>query len=292
MKRSVCIILAMICALLSAPVSVSYSESSPINILLLGTDNFGAQVGENEGMSRADAIYVLSLDKAQSTIKLLSIERDYLAVMPDGLGENKLGTATYFGGPEMAMKVINKMFDLDIALYAHIDIYNMINAINLFGGVDVEIMPDEVDETNRFIDGILIEKVPHISAGINHLSGLQAWSFMGVRSHDIDPIESNIERNSRQKRIMSALLEQASKKDLSVLLKLVNEILPLITTNISTAELLNLVNITLSLQLDQMQYQRTPFGPYSMKRVRMHRVVVPESMEHETEKVHQFLYGK
>lgn len=282
----------VVCLLVLSLMPLSKGESAPINILLLGTDNFGVQVGEGEEMSRADAIYILSLDQSKNTIKLLSIERDYLAILPDGLGENKLGISTYFGGPEMTIQVINEMFDLDIRQYAHIDIYSMISAINIFGGVDVEILPEEVDGVNQFISGILIEDVPPISAGLNHLSGLQAWSFIGVRDHGIDPIESNAQRNSRQKRLLSALLEQGSQKDLPTLLKLVNEILPLISTNISTAELLNLIQASLSMNFDQLQYQRTPFGSYQMKRINMHQVVVPESMEDEIKSIHQFLYNQ
>ena len=113
-------------------------------------------MGEAEEMSRADAIYIISIKPGNKSIKLLSIERDYLAVLPDNLGENKLGTVTYFGGPKMAIDVINDMFDLDIRFYAHIDINNLITAVDIFGGVDVSINPDEVDEVNAFIADITV----------------------------------------------------------------------------------------------------------------------------------------
>lgn len=288
MKRVSLMLACVLMFLIAAPVSLA-SNDSPINILLLGTDNFGAQVGENEEMSRADAIYVISIHPGRKRIKLLSIERDYLAVLPDDLGENKLGTVTYFGGPEMAMHVINEMFDLDIELFAHIDIYNLISAIDIFGGVYLDVLPEEVEEVNAFISGILIEQVPPLSSGINHLNGLQTWSFMGVRNHDMDPIESNVQRNARQQRVLAAVLEQAGQKDLSVIMTLVGEVLPLVTTNISTAELFKIIDLVLNSDLDHIDYQRTPASTYKMKRVNMHRVVVPDNMDEEIKLIRLFL---
>ena len=117
MKRALCIGLSVVFLVtLLIPLSLADDDSS-INILLLGTDNFGYQqtsIGSDEEMSRADAIYVMNLHPEKKSIKLLSIERDYLAVLPNGVGDNKLGTSTFFGGPEMAMDVVNEMFDLDI----------------------------------------------------------------------------------------------------------------------------------------------------------------------------------
>ena len=292
MKRVICFgLIAVILGMLIIPESLADGDSS-INILLLGTDNFGfsgVQVGEAEEMSRADAIYIISIQPENKSIKLLSIERDYLAVLPDNLGENKLGIVTYFGGPEMAINVINDMFNLDIRLYAHIDINNLITAVDIFGGVDVNIYPEEVDEVNAFIADIKPAGVPSIVEGLNHLNGLQAWSFMGVRTHEIDSIESNAQRNERQQRVLAAVIEQAGDKDTSALLTIIVEVLPLITTNISTSELIELAEIILSMNIDQIEYLRTPFGSYTIKRINMHRVVVSDDMVTELKLIHNFL---
>lgn len=291
-KRALCIGLTVVLLMmLLIPLSFADGDSS-INIMLLGTDNFGyfgVQVGEAEEMSRADAIYIISIQPGNKSIKLLSIERDYLAVLPDNLGENKLGTVTYFGGPKMAIDVINDMFDLDIRFYAHIDINNLITAVDIYGGVDVTINPDEVDEVNAFIADIKPIDVPPVVAGNNHLNGLQVWSFMGVRNHEMDSIESNAQRNERQQRVLTAFLEQAKKKDLSALLTIILEVLPLIDTNISTSELVDLTRKVVNIDIDQIDYQRTPFGPYTIKRVNMHRVVVPDDMISEIKFIHDFL---
>ena len=57
---SICAVLLIV---ILAPAALA-DNSSSINILLLGTDNFGYQysgIGENEEMSRADAIYLFRM---------------------------------------------------------------------------------------------------------------------------------------------------------------------------------------------------------------------------------------
>lgn len=287
MKRNICLLLVI---MLFIP-NLSIAESiDAINILLLGTDNFGyVSVTDTEELSRADAIFLLSIQPTTDQIKLLNIERDYLVSLPDDLGENKLATATYFGGPEMAIQVVNQLFDLNISLYAHIDINNLITAIDLFGGVDVEVFPEELDGINAFIAGILVENVPPLVVGNNHLNGMQAWSFMGERNHELDAISSNAERNKRQMRFFSAALDKIFTMDMSALLKVVSDVLPLIQTNISMNDLLKTIEATMSLSFDQIDFQRSPKGSYSLKRVSMHHVVVPDDMSSEVKFVQHFL---
>ncbi len=292
LKRLGVVVLCIVSlSLLFAP-NVYAGTDDALNILLLGTDNFGyeyAGIGEDEEMSRADSIYVLSIQPKDGSIRLLGIERDYLVELPDDIGPNKLGTSTYFGGPEMALSAVNGLLDLDLKQYIHIDITKLIDAIDLFGGVDVEVLPEELAGVNQFIAGIVVEQVPPLTAGINHLSGLQAWAFMGTRNHEMDPIASNAERNVRQKRVLSALIQQASEKDLSTILGLVSDVLPLVKTNISTADLMKMMNTVLALPLDDIEYLRTPMGGYHIKRVNMHRVVVADNMQDEISAVHQYL---
>ncbi|MPN29725.1 hypothetical protein SDC9_177178 [bioreactor metagenome] len=112
---------------------------------------------------------------------------------------------------------------------------------------------------------------------------------MGVRNHEMDSIESNAQRNERQQRVLTAFLEQAKEKDLSALLPIILEVLPLIDTNISTSELVDLTKKIVNIDIDQIDYHRTPSGPYTIRRVNMHRVVVPDDMISEIKFIHDFL---
>ena len=287
MKRVVCLMLAVMFLLPSMSIAEAVES---ITILLLGTDNFGyASVTNSEEMSRADAIFLLNIQSKTNEIKLLSIERDYLVILPEDLGENKLATATYFGGPPMAIKAINQLLDLNINLYAHIDIDNLVIAIDELGGVDIDVSPEEISGINTFINAFLSVEVPPLEVGGNHLTGMQAWAFVGERNNEIDPILSNVERVDRQKRLFSSALNKALSMDFPSMMKMVSKLLPLIQTNISMNDLLKIIEITINLTSHEIELQRSPQGSFSLKKVNMHRVIVPDDMSSEINFVHLFL---
>jgi len=294
-KRVLCFFFAGVLSGLFLIPSSFAADNHITNIYLFGTDGVEGRgystIGEDDELGRADAIFILSLHKQSGHIKLLNIERDYMAIIPDGVGENKVSTATYYGGPELATKVINNMFDLDIGLYVQINVESLIRAVDIFGGVDVEILPDEVDKLNSFIASIQYAGIEYIQAGINHLNGHQAWAMMAVRDLEAEYFESGIQRSIRQQRVFKAILEQSISQDIGSLTNFAFEILPLVQTNISVNDLLKLIETARSLNPDYIEYKRTPSGSFRFKSINMHRVVIPDDMAQEIDSVHAFLSG-
>lgn len=265
------------------------AEEKSINILLLGTDDLGEQVTGEEEMSRADAIYVLNLHPDTGLVKLLSIERDYLVTLPDGNGENKLATATFFGGPELCMKMVNELLQLDIKQYAQVDIPKVVQAVDVIGGVDVEIHADEVAAVNSFIDSLLDETIPYVQEGMNHLNGSQLWAFIGNRDVSIDAIESNKQRNGRQQRAVKAGLQKLHGMTLDEAMEAVDKVLPFVNTNITINEILSITEALHDSDADKFVYLRSPITDYSKKRVGFHKVIVADNMEDEIAAVHEYL---
>lgn len=88
-----------------------------INVLLLGTDE--RELAEK---GRTDAIIICSVNKRTGAVKLSSIQRD-LAINFADLGYERLGmqrvnAANFYGGPQLAMKTVNKLFGMNIQNYA------------------------------------------------------------------------------------------------------------------------------------------------------------------------------
>lgn len=291
MKRVVILLILM--SLLFLPGLSTAADDGAVSILILGTDDLGDQpVDANEEMSRSDAIFVVTLQPKTEAIKLLSVERDYLVELPDGLGENKLATSSFFGGPRMTLDAVNGLLQLDITQYAHIDIKNLILAIDILGGVDVEVYEDEVEEVNLFINGILsYYNLSPVSAGVNHLDGPETWAFLAVRNNDIQTVESNSVRNDRQRRVMTACLEMFYDIEYAEIIRLASEIIPLIKTNLTVNDVLSFIRTALACDFDKITYMRTPVGQYNMKRINMHQVVIVDDMQREIENIHQFLYN-
>lgn len=284
MKRFFALALAL-CLILSLQPPAKAEQS--IDILLIGTDDLQDKITGKETMSRADALYVLRIHKDSGLIKMLAIERDYRVSLPDG--DNKLATSTYFGGPKMCMDAVNQLLGLNLSLYAQIDITNVIKAIDMIGGVDVTIRKDEVDNINSFITGIMDQELKTVVEGNNHLNGHEAWAFLGFRDQTIDKIDSNKDRNDRQRRVMMSGMDRLRKVTMPEAMKLADSVLPFIKTNITMADILSLVQMVQKIDPDKVSYMRTPVTEYKKKTVNMHQVIEVKDMPLEIQKVHEFL---
>lgn len=284
MRRCFTLLLALLFLLAVSP-AVMGEEAK--QILLLGTDRLGYRVvSEQEDLSRADAIFILSVPEGGKSLRLLSVERDYMVNLPDG-SINKLSTTTYFGGSPLTLDTVNSLFDLNIRHYMQIDIPSAILAIDAMGGVDVMVYEEELAVVNR---SPIIE--PKVSAGINHFDGKKAQAFMRVRDLGAEGVQSNSQRNNRQMRVLSAMLEKASTLGIRQAGKLATQVLPLIRTNMTMYDLLLLLKPAMASiggSGTEMAYGKSPLSPYALRRANMHQVVIVEDMAEEIRLVHAFL---
>ena len=288
MKRSLSLLLAILLLLSTSTVLAKGKE--PINILLLGTDNLGEKVTGQEEMSRADAIYVLNLHPDTGAVKLLSIERDYLVTLPEGHGENKLATATYFGGPKMCLDAVNQLLGLNITMYAQIDITRIIEAVDVIGGLEVEAEEEDLEDVNSFIRGFVeVNEAEYFVKGVNHLNGVETWAFAGARDVSLDSIQSNMLRNKRQQRIVKAGLNKLHSMTFDAALNVIDQIIPSVNTNITINEILDITKSIQSSNIEKFTYARSPITPFKQARVGFHHVVVPEDISKEMIEVQTFL---
>ncbi len=80
-------------------------EGGRQNILLLGMDAGTIGAKEEHNRHRSDTILVVSLDKKNKDVKILSIPRD-TRVRLGGYGIQKINAATAFGGADLAVKTV------------------------------------------------------------------------------------------------------------------------------------------------------------------------------------------
>ena len=113
------------------------------NIALFGLDRRA-----KTDSSRSDSMIVLSIDQKHKKIKMSSLMRDFY-VSVDGHGQTKLTHAYAYGGAQLAIKTINKNFNLNIRDYVAVDFYDLENLINAIGGVTINVQQDEVPLINK-----------------------------------------------------------------------------------------------------------------------------------------------
>lgn len=210
-------------------------NSNVVNIALFGLDKRA-----NENVGRSDTIMVLSLDGIHKKIKLTSILRDS-RVNIDGHGKDKLCHAYAYGGPKMAVKTLNKNYNLDIMNYVTVDFSQMVSVIDAVGGVDIELANEEVKAANGLIAStkeLNSGEIPYFKgkSKVMHLNGAQAVAYARIRK-----IDSETKRAERQQKVMNALLEKVKGMSVVEYPNFVKQILPLVQTSLSYNDILGFI---------------------------------------------------
>ena len=101
--------------------------------------------------------------------------------------------------------------------------------IDRVGGIDIELTSAEADYINK-------RNHTSIVAGLNHLNGAEALTYARARK-----IDSDFGRTERQRKVLSAMYEQAKNLSVTELLGLMHNIRFCITTDLTDSEILSLV---------------------------------------------------
>ena len=185
-----------------------------VNVLLVGQDRRPGQ-----GRQRSDTMILLSINKSNSTITLTSFMRDQYVQIP-GYKPNKLNAAYAFGGMQLLTKTLKLNFGVEIDGIVEVDFNGFENIIDLLGGVNITLTEKEAAHLK-------------LTAGLNRLNGEQALSYARIRS-----IDSDYARAKRQRTVVMALIEAYKDLPLDEMLGLMDEILPMVTTNLTNSQIL------------------------------------------------------
>ena len=155
------------------------------NIALFGVDSRDGNLGKG---NRTDCIIVASLNNETKEVKMISVYRDTLLDLSDGTLQ-KCNAAYSYGGPTQAVNMLNMNLDLDIQKYVTVDFGAIADAIDLLGGVEIEIKEEEIQYLNKFVqetaDSAGKEAHRVETAGLQLLDGVQAATrFVATKECD------------------------------------------------------------------------------------------------------------
>lgn len=205
--------------------SVIEVSDNVVNILLIGQD---ARPGE--GRSRSDSMILVTFNKEKKTITMTSFLRDIYVKIP-GYADNKLNTPYVFGGMDLLNATLEQNFGVQVDGNVEVDFSRFPEVIDLLGGVDMELRQDEAGFIN-YASGRY-----ELGSGMQHLDGEQALFYSRIRHLDRD---ADFSRTNRQRKVISALIEKFRNTKLTTLLGLLDDLLPMITTDMSNKEILDL----------------------------------------------------
>lgn len=253
--------------------------------VIYGVDSREGKLTEE---AHSDTIIICSMNQSTKEIRMVSVYRD--TYLDNTNGEYRKATECYyFGGPSRSVNMLNKNLDLDLHDYITVDFNAVVKAVDLIGGVDVEVTEEELpyingyQEENAQVTGA--EITPVESAGYQHLNGIQALAYCRIRY----TAGSDYRRTERQRAVLSQIFEQARSQGAVKMAQIVDTMLPYIATSFSSADLLSLAtSISGYSLLDSVGF---PFDLQAAN-IAAGDCVVPVNLAQNVSKLHAYLYQK
>jgi cell envelope-related transcriptional attenuator len=244
--------------------------------------------GNVEKGALSDVNMIVNVDRESGDIQLISIYRDMYSMIDEDGKFHKFNQAYVEGGPEQALETLNRNLDLDIKDYITVNWKAVIDAINILGGVDLEITDAEFKYMNSFIaktveaTGVGSYELEH--AGMNHLDGVQAVAYARLRLMDTD-----FNRTERQRKVVSLAFDKAKNANFSTLYSILVAVLPQTSTNVGIDNL-----IPFAKDISKYHLSETTGFPFDKDTKKMHKrdYVVPITLKSNVIALHDMLYGK
>lgn len=212
------------------------------NILLVGSD-----IRPDETVGRSDTMILVSINKETKRIVATSFLRDTYVKIPIKNEFHKLNAAYAYGGIELLFETLQYNYGITVDKYVAVDFLSFIDAIDILGGLDVQVYEDELYWFNQYIhaSNLLVEPperedsdyVDHADGSYQHLNGKQALAYARFRYVG----NGDFTRTDRQRRVVQEIFNKIKTMDIGTVIKLLDEIIPQITTNLDTNECLELI---------------------------------------------------
>ncbi len=255
------------------------------NVALFGVDSRDGNLGEG---NRTDCIIVASLNNETKEIKMVSVYRDTLLDLSEGTYQ-KCNAAYSYGGPVMAINMLNMNLDLDIEDYVTVDFGAIADTIDLLGGVEIEVTEEELPYINNYIPETAKSavKTPELleSAGLQLLDGTQATTYARIRS----TAGGDFTRTERQRLVIEKMFEKAKQADLKTLNAIIDRVFPQVSTSFTLPEILNYASAYSEYTL--VGNMGFPQDNYTDMLSEIGSVVVPDDLVSNVTKLHEFLFG-
>ena len=259
---------------------------------LVGLDNRSTKLKSGN----SDTMIIASINNDTKKVKLVSVYRDtYLRIGEDSEGNgqyNRANAAYAKGGAEQFLNMLNTNLDLNVTDFVSVDFQAVAEAVELLGGIDVELKEEEVVHLNNYC--VETSKVTGMdytplkkTAGVHHLNGVQTVAYARIRY----TAGNDFRRAARQREVIYKIVEKAKNADVATLSKILDKVFPNIYTSFSKAEILQMGMSMLSYDIeDQTGF---PFDHLYGQRVKDAvgiDVVLPVTLKSNVIKLHEFLY--
>ena len=209
-----------------------------INFLLVGQDRRNAY-----DIGRTDSMILVTVNKKSRTLTMTSFMRDIWVRIPGKFNE-RLNTAYLLGGSELLAATLEDSFGVQIDHCIAIDFSAFAKAVDILGGVDIELTKKEADYLNRRGNWDVSPSTAwtwSLTEGVNHLTGEQALAYSRIRNVGGNYGNDDFGRTGRQRAVLSVLVDKAKEMDVITAVSLVDQLIPLVATDMSSDQILDYV---------------------------------------------------
>lgn len=254
---------------------------------------FGIDARDNSNMAagnRSDSIMIASINKKTDEVRIVSLYRDTLLYVDSDGGYTTKATHAYaYGGPELAVQMLNENLDLHITDYMTVNFLALTKTIDRLGGVDINVEENELPVLNTSIaeqvnvTGIYSDGV--FQTGYLHLNGTQATAYSRIRSTDL----GDITRTERQREVLAAMLKEAKSSDLATIDDIMDEVFPLVLTNIDKKQMKKLAKGIFDYTMSDTKGFPLSYQP--VDHPSKGSILVPADLITNVSELHYFLFG-
>lgn len=253
-------------------------------VAVFGVDSRDGNLDEG---ALADVNMIANINRATGEIQLVSVYRDLYSQIDEDGTYHKLNEAYFKGGAKQGMAALERNLDIHIDDYATFNWKAVVDAINILGGIDLEISDAEFKYINSFITET-VEATGvgshHLkSAGANHLDGVQAVAYARLRLMDTD-----FKRTERQRKVVYLAFEKAKQADFATLNNIMVTILPQISTSVTLDDM-----IPFARNISKYHLGTTTGFPFEKtgKNINRRDYVIPINLKANVIALHELLYG-
>ena len=185
--------------------------------------------------------------------------------------------------------MLNMNLDLDIEDYVTVDFGGIADAIDLLGGVEIDVTEEEVPYLNEFLQETANSAGkaanPVTTSGLQTLDGVQATTYARIRS----TAGGDFTRTERQRLVIEKMFDKAKSADLGTLNEIIDKVFPQVSTSFTLQEILKYATayseykLTGNMGFPQDNYTDLVSGLGS--------IVVPDDLVSNVAKLHEFLFG-
>lgn len=232
----------------TAPHDPDYGEMGKIvNIMLIGQ---AYRKGEETKLS--DTMILCTLNRETNTLTMTSFLRDLYVQLPNYKGRicgmqrmnvcYNLGWvwAGERGGMEMLDLLVYNNFGVDVDYNIEINFEAVVAIVDMIGGVKITLNEDEAAYMTDYpqCEG-------SFEAGENLLAGDAALVYARMRKSNA--ADNDFNRTARQRNLITQIIKKCTTMSLSDLNNLLKSVLPMILTDMTEEEILEMTKIAISM---------------------------------------------